>query len=66
MIQPETEWIAVTKIYSQAAVANALGITIAENDILRIHCDGDNKVRVEVWQNVQRIKAMKKRKGKKT
>ncbi len=39
--------------YNQRSVAEALGITVGDK-ILRIYADGDNLVRVELWNTDER------------
>ena len=46
-LPPDSYYILHAYLYSQEKVAEALGIP--KGIIRRIYCDGDNKVRVEVY-----------------
>lgn len=50
MKEPDAVYTTITRIYEQRTVLKALGFKIAADDIYRIYCDGDNKVRIESWK----------------
>lgn len=59
MIEPEVEYKITTRLYSQHTIVQLLGLDKKKDQIHRIHCDGDNKVRIESWtsKGISRRKA---------
>ena len=54
MTKPDVKYIVTRLLYSQKVVAEALGISIKKNEILRINCDGDNKLTIELYRSPYR------------
>ncbi len=49
MFKPESCWINEILFYQQEDILKLLGIKVKTNQISRLYCDGDNKVRIEIW-----------------
>lgn len=43
-------YICETYLFSQREVVEALGLKVPQSHIVRVYCDGDNKVRIEVFK----------------
>lgn len=51
MTKPYSEYMIKTRVYAPAVVAKALGIKLKKKDILSIYGDGNNGVRIEIYQS---------------
>jgi hypothetical protein len=47
-VKPDGVYSMKVLIFTQEQVVMALGIKHTSTDIIRVYCDGDNKVRIEV------------------
>lgn len=49
-VKPSTTYRTVVRLYTQADIVEALGIKIKPDDLVRVECDGSNKVIVTVYK----------------
>lgn len=47
----KAEYIVSTYMYEQKDVVRSLGVRVKASEVVRVYCDGDNLVRIEIWRS---------------